>query len=149
MPLISTDQGGQMNKYLSTTIITTLFLILSGCETVPIEGKNYLRSDRAATQKFPVQIISEPSGAIIEINDNYVGKTPITVELEGWQETRTFFRSHRIVAHPLQAGGYIQYKAFTGFFEPSKTYGDTIPEKIYFNMSLTPAPGKHELKINK
>ena len=89
---------------------------------------------------FSVDIISEPSAAVIEINDNYVGKTPLTVELKGWEATRTFDRSHTIVTNPVAAGGQTQVKIFSGWNEPSETYGDTIPMKIYFNMYLIRIP---------
>ena len=105
-----------------------VILFLGGCET--------LEEFDFSTVKFPVYVVSEPAGAVIEINDNYVGKTPLTVELEGWKTTRTFVRSHTIVAHPLKAGGQTQVKSFTGWSSPDKSYGDTIPEKIYFNMNL-------------
>ncbi len=97
---------------------------------------------------FSVDIISEPSAAVIEINDNYVGKTPLTVELKGWEATRTFARSHTIVANPVAAGGQTQVKIFSGWNEPNETYGDTIPMKIYFNMNLIRIPEEYDININ-
>jgi hypothetical protein len=104
-----------------------------GCETMEITNSSKIKS-------FPVEIISEPLGAKIEINDNYIGATPITIDLEGWESTRTFTRNHTIVAHPLRPGGQTQVKIFTGWHEPDQTYGDKVPEKIYFNMNLVRIP---------
>ena len=132
-----------MKMRIITTI--TMFLFLSGCETM----NNGAKSSYPSTKNFSVNIISEPSGAKIEINNNYVGKTPIIVKLEGWETTRTFERSHTIVAHPVRAGGQIQSKWFSGWYEPDKRYGDIIPKKIYFNMNLVRMPQKHEIYINK
>lgn len=123
--------------------VVLLLLSVSGCQTL---GSSVSLGSKTA--KFSVEIISEPSGAKVEINDNYIGKTPLVIELEGWKSTRTFARSHTIVAHPVSAGGYTQVKVFTGWGEPDYTYGKVIPEKIYFNMNLAPVPEKIDLNIN-
>jgi len=102
-----------------------------------------------AVKQFPVKIISEPLGAKIEVNDNYVGETPLTINLEGWESTRTFIRSNTIVAHPVRAGGQTQVKVFSGWSQPDQTYGDKIPYKIYFNMDLIRIPEKYDININK
>ena len=106
-----------------------MILFLNSCETVQSKVKS-----------FPVEIISEPSGAKIEVNQNYIGETPLTINLEGWESTRTFIRSHIIVAHPVRAGGQTQVKSFIGWYEPNRRYGDKIPNKIYFNMNLIRIP---------
>jgi len=120
--------------------VMVFLLFLVGCETL---------DTTTSIAKFSVEIVSDPSGADIEINNNYVGKTPITVNLEGWESTRTFTRSHTIVAHPIRAGGQTQVKIFLGWREPSKTYGDVIPDKIYFDMNLIRIPNQLDLNINK
>ena len=85
-----------------------MIFILVGCETM---AANYSVSQRSSDiTRFAVEIISAPPGAKIEINNDYIGKTPVTVEIEGWEATRTFTRSHTIAAHPLKAGGYSQVK---------------------------------------
>ena len=100
-------------------------------------------------KNFVVEIESEPSGAMIEINDDYIGKTPLSVEIKGWESTRTFVRDHKIVAHPVFKGGYIQQKFFSDWYEPDLRHGDTIPKKIYFNMHLVPGSDKLDININK
>jgi hypothetical protein len=121
----------KINVYL---IIVSLSIALSMSNCASINESMYSSSSKIS--KFPVEIVSEPAGAVIEINNNYVGKTPITVELEGWRATRTFSRNHIIVAYPVRDGGETQIKTFMGWTEPSQTYGDKIPDKIYFNMDL-------------
>src|SRR5690349_3115851 len=120
-----------MTRITSVGMVLILTLLTTGCETMVENNQSSSSRSSAAIKKYPVEIISDPSGVVVEINDNYVGKTPVTVELEGWSKTRTFSRRHKIVAHPLKSGGYTQTKVFTGWSEPSVTYGDTIPEKIY------------------
>ena len=133
-------------KILSGIVGFTITLLLVGCETT---DPYFSYSDSTPNLvNFSVDIISEPSGAVIEINDNYVGKTPLTVELKGWEATRTFTRSHIIVARPMEVGGQTQVKSFIDWHEPSETYGDTIPVKIYFNMNLIRIPGRYDININ-
>ena len=46
-------------------------------------------------------------------------------------------------------GGETQVKVFLGWTEPSDTYGDKIPETIFFNMNLVRIPEKYDIKLNK
>jgi hypothetical protein len=117
------------NTLALNLLAITMIIILSGCRTMEIITGPKIKS-------FPVEIISEPSGAKVEVNDDYIGETPLTINLEGWGNTRTFVRNHTIVAHPVSAGGQTQVKIFSGWAEPNLTYGDKIPKKIYFNMNL-------------
>ena len=123
-------------------VVVASVLCLSGC--VPMETIN---SD--GVNSFPVEIISEPSGAKIEVNNNYIGETPLIINLEGWESTRTFIRSHRIVAHPVRPGGQMQSKYFSGWYEPDQSFGDKIPNTIYFNMYLISTPEEYNININK
>ena len=126
------------NPLITTLLIVAMILFLNSCSTISPKLKS-----------FPVEIISEPSGAKIEVNDNYIGETPLTINLEGWESTRTFIRSHTIVAHPVRAGGQLQFKYFSGWDEPDYHYGDKIPNTIYFNMNLIRIPEEYNININK
>ena len=128
-------------RIIVNLIVASSIMLLSGCET--------LDSSFASVKQFPVEVISEPSGADVEVNDNYVGKTPLTINIEGWESTRTFNRSNTIVAHPVKAGGQTQVKTFIGWSQPDQHYGDKIPNKIYFNMNLIRVPETLDLNINK
>jgi PEGA domain len=84
------------------------------------------------------QIISEPPGARIEINDNYVGDAPITVELA--QRGDYFDEDTVIRAIPTEGGDYPQTKRFLTsdpWYHPGSA-GDKIPSRIFFNMHLVP-----------
>jgi len=130
-------------KKVLTVLIALMLILLYGCLTTEYSSSTTTpKTTTPPISSFTVEIVSEPSGAVIEVNDNYVGETPVTIELEGWASTRTFARSHTIVAHPLYEGGYTQVKIFIGWHKPDHTYGDPIPEKMYFNMNLVPASGK-------
>ena len=130
-------------------IILITVLLFSGCQTAN-NGLNPLYSSESSKVKmFTVKIISEPLGAKIEINNNYVGETPITVKVEGWQDTQTFIRGHTIVAHPVEAEREVQIKSFMGWHKPDKTYGDKIPNTIYFNMNLVRTHKQLDLYINR
>jgi PEGA domain len=84
------------------------------------------------------QIISEPPGERIEINDNYVGDAPITVELA--QRGDYFDEDTVIRAIPTEGGDYPQTKRFLTsdpWYHPGSA-GDKIPSRIFFNMHLVP-----------
>ncbi len=131
-----------MNRMLITLAVTGFVLCSSGCGTTG-------SITSPAVKQFSVEIISEPSGAKVEVNDNYMGETPLTINIEGWESTQTFIRKSVIVAHPVRAGGQTQVKIFSGWHEPDKTYGDKIPNKIYFNMNLIRIPEQLDLNIKK
>lgn len=134
-----------MNRLI---IAVCIVLFSSGCATKDVSTTKDVSSSSAVKQ-FSVEIISEPSGAKVEVNDNYVGVTPLTIDLEGWESTRTFTRRCTIVAHPVRAGGQTQVKVFSGWSHPDHTYGDKIPNRIYFNMNLIRIPEQLDLHIKK
>ena len=91
--------------------------------------------------KFQVGIDSDPEGARIEVNNDYVGKTPTTYSIAG-NGDRSFNGNWvqgsmiEFVATP-PAGDtnlFVQRKVFrpSAFFQQ----GDHIPEKIFFDMHL-------------
>jgi len=134
-------------KIIIISIITVL--IFNACQTTKDGIYPSYFDESSATKNFTVKIISEPSGAKVEVNNNYVGKTPLTIKIEGWRDTQTFIRSYTIIAHPIRAGGETQIKYFMGWHQPDKTYGDKIPNTIYFNMNLVRIPEQLNLNINK
>ncbi len=136
-------------KTMQVGIAILMTLSLSSCQTMDTNSGSSSSRLPWGMARFSVDIVSDPAGAVIEVNDNYVGKAPLTVELEGWTRTRTFARSHTIVAHPVQDGGQTQVKVFSGWYEASREYGDPIPEKIYFNMSLVRVPRQYDININE
>ena len=134
---------------LKIIIIFITILMFGGCQTTKDGVYPSHPNEFSVTKNFTIKIISEPSGAKVEVNNNYVGKTPLTIKVEGWRDTQTFIRSHTIVAHPVRAGGETQVKYFMGWSRPDKSYGDKIPNTIYFNMNLIRIPEQLNLNIKK
>lgn len=83
---------------------TSALLLLSGC----------------GVQK-DVEIITEPPGARIEVNNDYVGDSPLTVTIT--RDTHT-----TITAIPIHPGHYVQSK-----FLPLQ---QRTPKRIFFDMAI-------------
>ena len=90
--------------------------------------------------KQSVQIVSQPSGAKIEVNGRSVGDAPTTVEIEVSPHGR-FWRDTIIKAYPKDTG-YIQIKAFNG--ESRWSISDLIPARISFDTRIDPAAALNE-----
>lgn len=85
------------------------------------------------------KVISDPPGARIELDDDYIGDAPLEIKWEWLLRERVFDRKHIITALPIYSGQQVQLK----FFWP----GDSIPKTILFDMKLVPAPQRYELDI--
>jgi PEGA domain-containing protein len=94
-------------------------VLLNGCSSLPLD---------TPTTKA-VQILSEPAGARIEINDDYVGDAPIMVWVPV-TDYAGFDRTTTISAIPVVEGQYFQSKYFVG--------GNKVPNRIFFSMTLAP-----------
>jgi hypothetical protein len=95
-----------------------------------------------------VEILSEPEGSRIEVNDEYVGKTPCTVEVPYHQDGR--FRERTII-NALPVGfGYTQTKVFLGYQGRDSTFwvSNKIPKTIFFDMRLRPAVQNLNINLN-
>jgi hypothetical protein len=93
------------------------------------------------------QIISEPPGARIEINGNYVGDAPITVELA--QRGDYFDEDTVIRAIPAEGSDYTQTKRLLTsdpWYHPGSA-GDKIPSRIFFNMHLASTTPTVEVNV--
>ncbi len=128
--------------YLDITLVGLLFMscaifFISGCMTLP-------NSD-SAIHPYQVNIVTDPPGARIEINKNYAGDSPLTVNVLG-HPNGTFFYTTHIVAYPIYSGQCVQYKRFSetmcisgiGCSVDSIGRGDPIPQTIFFDMHLCP-----------
>ena len=108
------------------TLVSAFCGVLTGCGSLP---------------KFQIAIDSDPQGARIEVNNDYVGKTPATYSIAG-NSDRSFNGSWvqgsmiEFVATPPagQTNLFVQRKVFrpSAFFQQ----GDHIPEKIFFDMHV-------------
>ena len=98
-----------------------------------------------------VEILSEPAGARIEVNDNYVGDAPITVEIP--QRASYFTQNTVIRALPTEGGDYVQVKYFSGSIPDAwypETVGakrDQIPSRIFFDMRLGPVTPSVDVNV--
>jgi len=107
-------------------LVPALCCILTGCGSL---------------KKFQVAIDSDPQGVRIEVNNDYVGKTPTTYSIAG-NSDRSFNGNWvqgsmiEFVATPPpgETNLFVQRKVF----RPSALFqqGDHIPEKMFFDMHL-------------
>jgi len=127
-------------------IVVLAVSFLSGCATV-MKPSNY------SQWFYPTYIESEPSGARIEVNNEYIGKTPLTKILPRTYRYQfkgllfggnqiTTLGSVAITAYPVKPGQQTQTKYIGS--------DQAMPRHIFFDMSLVPAnpPQKIELDIN-
>jgi hypothetical protein len=119
-------------------IVIKLFLLISLLALTLIYTSCYVTLPLISKNQFDVQIISDPPGARIEINGNYVGDAPLTVKIEGFRD-RTFNKTTVIIANPIYAGQYVQVKSFVGN-TAVRELNDKIPERILFIMDIGRAP---------
>ena len=110
-----------------TYMIAAVSLIGSGCAS----------HTQTVRQRQKVLIVSEPAGAQIEINGQYVGDCPTTAEIEASNDGR-FWKDTVIKAYPKDTG-YIQIKVFNG--KSRWTINDVIPPRISFDTRSEPSAG--------
>lgn len=116
--------------------------LLIGCT------KNSIPTQQLTPQATPtpclktVNIISEPSGSIIEVDDDIRGKTPLSLTFEcpltpnqqiaatlGYIKKSSDPGHHTIRALPTRAGECLQSKL---------VFTDKLPQNILFQMALCP-----------
>jgi len=123
-----------MKKYFVPLLLCTVVFVFGiGCSSSYVAQKPPPSAYRTVSHESPtkkVEIVSEPVGARIEVNDDYVGNAPITVEIPQW--TGQFYKNTVIRAIPNEAGDYVQSKYFS-------VGSEQIPPRILFNMRLGPA----------
>jgi len=110
--------------------------LLVGCETIPPGAER----GPHGTMAYNVSIEASDPEARIDVNGEYVGKTPLTLKIWGNPDGRFHdFGSYYYViqAFPSRTNQFAQTKVYrTGrWFTPD----DYIPRKIYFDMNQ-PAP---------
>ena len=125
--------------------------IIGGC-TEPNSGTTVVAS-RAATfpqRKQPamktIQIESQPPGARIEVNDDYVGDAPCNVQVRADGEGR-FWEETKIRALP-KGYGYTQSKLFFGLSDYPYVHSDRVPQKVFFDTNLGPVPSDINVNVN-
>ena len=109
------------------SLMASVFLMCTGCASHP----------HAARPRLKVQIVSQPVGAKIEINGQYVGDAPLTVDIEASNDGR-FWRDTVIRAYPKDVG-YMQVQAFNG--KSRWSISDMVPPRIFFDTRTEPGAG--------
>ena len=112
--------------------VMKLFFLIGLFALILMHNSCYVTSSSGTKNQFDVQIISDPPGASIEINGNYVGDAPLIVKIEGFGD-QTFNKSTEIIATPCHLEHFVQQRNFNGGHS-TRSLNDKIPEKILFTM---------------
>lgn len=123
-------------------IVVLSALLIAGCTTT--------RPSNYEEWVYPTLIQSEPAGARIEVNGEFIGSTPIQVVLPrmyryGWVgllrggNAITWVDSMLIRAYATQPGQYTQLKYIKANQYP--------PREMHFDMRIQPAPTQVELDV--
>lgn len=114
--------------YTKRLVIYLILVVLSGCATL-------LGLDATGHRK--ITILSDPPGERIEVNDGYIGTTPLEIPIEEYVEYGTFAHFYTIRALPVK-GNCTNTKFFSS--------NDPVPETILFDTTL--CPGNKEIDVN-
>ena len=114
-------------------------LLVWGCASKPKDGRE---RGPDGTLAYMVQIESSEPGARIEVNDDYVGNTPMSVRI--WGDPDGTFHNFgsmdfTIRVHPVRPGQSVQTKVFRtgGWFSQE----DRVPQRLFFDLSQKPQEG--------
>lgn len=106
------------------------------------DSQSYVPAPSHPHPIYTIKIISDPPGARIEVDNDYVGDAPIEIQVEG-TENRTFanwFHATNISAIPIHPGQSVQTKTFY--------QSDKIPNTILFDMNLSYVPRQYDINIH-
>ena len=125
---------------MAVPLVSLVFF--SGCASVGDSGKNGVERGRDGTIAYKVQVESNEPGVRIEVNQEYVGQTPLILTVFGDKDGtfHNFGSSQYVIrALPVKPGQNIQTKIFRtgGWFGAE----DTIPKRIFFDMGLPASDG--------
>lgn len=101
----------------------------SGCTTVI---KSILAG--GLPRDYEVEVVSDPPGARIEVNNDYIGDAPLKVMMRGTPNGGVS-RNYVIRALPVEHGQFTQTKAFVHY---SRIPSNPIPRRVFFDMHLKP-----------
>jgi hypothetical protein len=97
-----------------------------------------LADDHTASGQRWLLILSNPSGALIDVNNQYIGRAPIAIAVPA--KGGYFTAETTVQAVPVQVGQYVQTRHFrTGKCARHFVPGSTIvPKWIFFEMRVFP-----------
>lgn len=117
-----------MRILLNICVAATVSLFAVGCSSTSRFEKEH---------SVVTEIISDPPGARIEINGDYIGETPLETRIRNHPGDKVVMGKVTIRALPTKAGHYVQSMILQGpqfMFDPHR---DVVPKKIFFDMSLS------------
>lgn len=128
-------------SWVGVACAPVVFLLMPGCRTPPpppvpspvayVPPVPKYRAEDDPQPHYTILIESSPPGATIEFNGANMGTTPCRIRIPG-EKGRKFVYGpmfeHSFMAIPGPAGGNTQRKTFLE--------GESIPEKLFFNMAL-------------
>ena len=118
-------------KPLFITAIAGLVLLILGCTSAPTthENPSAVQSPTPALT-IKISIISDPPGARIEINNNYVGDASLEVDSSAFHWLPGLGHDPVTITATPRENGYVQSK-YWGPFDPA-------PSRVLFQMNLRP-----------
>lgn len=134
-------------------VISAVIMFLGGCESCNPNNYNSWGYNNCGQYNsfydqynpitYTTKVISDPPGARIELDNDYIGDAPLEIQWEGYPATGCFTRNHELRALPIYEGQYTQYK----FFDGTSLGRPKIPKTIFFDMKLVSVPTRHEIDI--
>ncbi|MCK4340475.1 MAG: PEGA domain-containing protein [Phycisphaerae bacterium] len=128
-----------MNKVSSKFHVVAFLLALamviplSGCNTLASAiARSRVTTSQSDVRDHHVQVISDPPGARIEVNNDYVGEAPLTIKMRGLNGRVA--EAYIVRALPVEYG-WVQTKLFQHW---EYIESDSIPKRIFFDMLLKP-----------
>ena len=120
----------------------TICLLIFGCAEPPSNASHSAVSTPPPKVTKTIQIISQPPGARVEVNDDYVGDAPCTVQVTS-DRNGNFAQTTIIRALPT-GFGYVQNKFFL-----VPPYNQKIPSRILFDTGLGPVAPQIDVNVNQ
>jgi hypothetical protein len=121
-----------LTKFKFSVLGACALLIIAGCASTSQD----VEKGPGGTIAYLVQVESSEPGARIEVNNDYIGKTPLKLKIFGDRDgTFHNFGSQEYVvrAFPATTNQFVQTKIFRtgGWFSQE----DRIPSRIYFDLN--------------
>ena len=109
-----------------------------------------------ALPEYSTEIMSDPPGARIEVDGNYIGEAPVKYTWGRYKYMYFTDRPHEVIASPTYKGHCVQRKYYNGghSYNPftgmgSVGYNDPIPSKIFFTTALCQQTPSVDVNVNK
>ena len=124
---------------LALAAITLALCACADTTTTAAPHKKQPSADASARPEYNVAVESEPAGAVIEVNGDYRGRTPCVISVVGTWAGTVPWPGLTVKAIPTRPGDSVQINSFTS--------GGDLPKRLYFNMTLGPAPQEIDVQI--